>query len=647
MVKTGNYYSFLFFRLLIAFGLLWLSRWLFYFSNLPYFSHLSLGELLKIMMIGFRFDLSALVVLNSIFILLIAFPVPFRNFLVYRKVADFFYYIGNIVGLMANVIDMVYYRFPQKRMTGEIFEYVSNDISLGDLLPQFFADFWPFFILFFFLIWGFIFVSRKISFKVSDVKHRILRYYLFQTLFFILTLGGIIVALRGGFQLKPINIITAGRYTEARNAPLLLNTPFTIMKTINQTGLTAVRYFEDNTLVQLYNPVFTRERIQVLYPDTVFKPKNVVIFIMESLSAEHIGAFNKKNPDYRGFTPFLDSLMQHSLVFNGFSNGKQSIEGIPAVVSSMPSLLNRPYINSTYAGNRINSLAGLLNDKNYTSAFYHGGTNGTMDFDGFADMAGFQKYYGRTEYNNDADFDGNWGIFDEPFFQYIAQNLDNTREPFFSTIFSISAHHPYFIPPQHQGKFRKGKLEIQETVMYSDYSLKKFFETAAKSSWYCNTLFVITADHTSEADLPEYKTRFGMYRIPIIYFDPAHQLNQKIEATSSQADIMPTILSFLNYDKSFVAFGQNLFEDKKNTFAVNYLNGIYQIIQCDFVLEFDGEKSLALYDVANDELTLRNLLTVFPDKASQLKNQLKAYIQQFNNRMIENRLTPEDGKSSK
>lgn len=646
MTQKGNYYSYLFFRLLVALGLLWLSRWLFYFFNLPIFSHLSFFEVLKIMLAGLRFDFSALIVLNSIFILLITFPLPFRELKVYRKVAMFFFYAGNIAGLMVNTIDIVYFRFTQKRMTGEIFEYVSNDISLGTLLPQFFTDFWPFFLLFLVLIWGTIYVSGKVRFRTSEIKYGFVKYYLLQVVFFILTLGGMVVGIRGGFQLKPVNIISAGSYTEARNAPLVLNTPFTIMKTFNQKGLKMVTYFDDEKMKQLFIPVFTPEHIQILYPDTVFRPKNVVIFIMESLSSEHVGAFNKHVPGYRGFTPFLDSLMQHCIAINGFANGKQSIEGIPAVVSSIPSLLNRPYINSPYAGNQINSLAQLLRNKNYTTAFFHGGTNGTMDFDGFALMAGFENYYGRTEYNNDADFDGNWGIFDEPFFQFVADKLNKTPKPFFTTIFSLSAHHPYFIPAQYQGKFRKGKLEIQETIMYSDYALKKFFESAAKSPWYRNTLFVITADHTSQADLPEYKTRFGMYRIPIVYFDPSQKINRFIEANSSQVDIMPTVLSFLNYDKSFVAFGQNLFENIENTFAVNYLNGIYQIINGDFVLEFDGEKSLALYNVADDLLTQRNLLNDNPGKVTELENQLKAYIQQFNNRMIENRLTPKDGKSS-
>lgn len=646
MAKKGNYYSFLFGRLLIAFGVLWLSRWLFYVANLTYFAHLSFYDFLGIAWYGARFDLSSMVILNSVFILMVILPWPLRNTVIYTKTANFFFYLGNISGLMVNLIDVVYFRFTQKRMTGDIFEYAANDISLLDLLPQFFADFWPLFLVFFFVIWGIVFLSGKVKLKFTDLKDGLLKFYGLQTLFFVLSLGGMVVAIRGGFQLKPITIITAGRYTDARNVPLLLNTPFTISKTIHQKGLTPVRFFNDDRLQKIYNPEFTSERVQVLYGDTVFRPKNVVVIIMESFSSEYVGGFNKHIAQYQGFTPFLDSLMQHSLVFNGFANGKQSIEGIPAVVSSIPALLSLPYINSPFAANQINSLPGLLNEKGYSTAFYHGGTNGTMDFNGFADMAGFRHYFGRTEYNNDADFDGNWGIFDEPFFQFFVKNLDQTQQPFFATIFSLSSHHPYLIPPQHKGKFRKGKLEIQEAVMYSDFALVKFFETASGSSWFDNTLFVITADHTSEADLPQYKTRYGMFRIPVIFYDPAGFPEPRISATSAQVDIMPTVLSYLNFDKPFVSFGHNLFEKNTNTFAVNYLNGIYQIVDGNFVLEFDGEKSLALYDVGNDPLTQNNLLKDFPEKVSELEVLVKAYIQQFNSRMIENRLTIRHGESN-
>ncbi len=637
----GNYYSVLLKKLLLALALLWLSRLSLYFFNTNYFSYLNTGEIFKIFFFGLRFDLSALIVINSLFIFLQTFPTPLRNFKFYRVLSNVVFYFFNTIGLAANFTDVIYYRFTQKRMTGDIFTFISEDNTITGLIPQFMKDFWYILLLWLFFIFVLIFLSKKIRFKKKKSNKNIWIYYSYQIALFLFSVFVSVIAIRGGFQLKPINIITAGRYTEARNVPLILNTPFTIIKTISQEGIKPVRYFDKKKLDKIYTPVITAGQNRILYNDTLFRKQNVVIIIMESLSSEHVGAFNKNINNYKGFTPFLDSLINISFVFNGFANGKQSIEGIPATLASLPALMNRPYINSGYAGDKINSLASLLGKKGYSTAFYHGGTNGTMDFDGFADIAGFEKYYGRFEYNNDDDYDGSWGIFDEPFFQYFANNLNKTGEPFCVVFFSLSAHHPYKIPKQHQGQFRKGKLDIQEAIMYADYSLKRFFETASKMPWFQNTLFVITADHTSEAALPQYQTRLGMYRIPIIFYIPGANLRRISSETAAQVDIMPSVLSYLNFDRDFIAFGQNLFDTTKRHFAVNYLNNIYQLIDKNFLLEFDGEKSIALYDYKNDILLKNNLLANKPVISEEMENLLKAYIQQYNNRLIENQLTIE------
>jgi len=425
----------------------------------------------------------------------------------------------------------------------------------------------------------------------------------------------------------------------------VLNTPFTIIKTLKMDLLKKKNYFSEAECNEIFNPVFNE------YPATAekeaFNSKNVVVLIIESLSSEHIGVFNRNKNDYPGFTPFLDSLIDHAVTFQGYANGKQSIEGIPSIVSSLPGLMDWPYINSAYAGNKINSLANLLNEKGYTTAFYHGGTNGTMDFDGFANIAGFQKYYGRSEYNNDKDYDGNWGIFDEPFYNYFAGNLTKTPEPFFATFFSLSSHHPYTIPEKYKGKFRGGNLEIQKAIMYADYSLGKFFEKASKLPWYNETIFIITADHTSESFLDEYKTRVGMYQVPVIFFIPGLDLDTPTGKTAAQVDIMPSVLGLLNYKKTFVAFGNDLFCNDPNSFAVNYTGGSYQIIQQNFALHFDGEKATALYNFKDDPLLQHNLKNIQIEKAEQMEKMLKAYIQQYNNRMIDNKLVPADGESSK
>lgn len=634
----GNYYSIVLYRLMIAFLFLWLSRILFYVFNTQHFHHLTSGEVFNIIFFGLRFDFSSLLALNAPFILMMTLPVTWRRFKTYRIIANTLFYTGNLSGIALNFADIVYFRFTQKRMTGDIFDFVTKNIEMSVLLPQFIRDFWFYFLMFFVLAAGFIILTKRLPFRKRKFNQGFFTYYQFQFLGFVISLAVLVIGIRGGLQLKPIGIITAAKYAAPRNVPAILNTPFTILRTLDKQLLDKVNFFDDEELELVFTPVFNAVATN---NDSLplFSPKNVVIIVMESLSSEHIGTFNRHIEDYSGFTPFLDSLMQHSLVYNGFANAKQSIEGIPAIVASLPGLTDRSFINSIYIGNTINSLASLLGNKSYHTSFFHGGTNGTMNFDRFADLSGFQHYHGRTEYDNDKDFDGRWGIFDEPFFQYFAKNLDANPEPFFAVFLSLSAHHPYTIPEQYEGEFRQGNLAIQEAVMYADHALKRFFETAAKMSWYENTIFVITADHTSEAYLDEYQTRYGMFRIPIVFFSPAGQLHGNPHANAAQVDIMPSLLSHLHYDEPFVAFGENIFETNSQSFAVTYLNGIYQLIQHPYVLDFNGIKSLALYHVEDDLMMEKNLINEEKERVAVMERLLKAYIQQYYNRLIENRMT--------
>jgi len=631
-----NYYKVIFFRILLALFFFWLSRLLFYVFNTNYFPGLSFTETLKILLFGLRFDLSAILMINAPFLILMTVPVSFRRLKAWRVFSDIIFYTANILGLMANFMDVVYYRFTQKRMTGDIFKF-ADEIDAIELLPQFTKDYWHYQLVFLLFAGALIYFGNKRKYQPRKNQLKKVTNFAYQMLGFIITLTIIIVGIRGGLQLKPINIITAGKVSEAKNAAFVLNTPFTIIKTINMNVLKPRNYFPDKALDEIYNPVYTAANKSGEYKKS--SPKNVIIIIFESLSSEHVGALNKDIQGYVGFTSFLDSLMEHGVVFNGFANGKQSIEGVPSILSSLPSLMDRPYINSAYAGNKINSLASLLNKKGYHTSFFHGGTNGTMDFDGFADIAGFDNYYGRTEYNNEANFDGNWGIFDEPFLQYFAHQLTKTSKPFFSTIFTLSSHHPYTIPKKYSGKFREGNLEIQQSILYADFSLMKFFETAKTQPWYDETLFVITADHTSEAYLEKYKTKVGIYQVPVIFFAPNQKPTKQAIKTASQVDIMPSVLGLLEFDLPFVSFGNDLFDDQQNSYSVNYLSGVYQIIQNNMVLQFDGENSLALYNFKNDPLLKQNLLSEFKEKATDLEKYLKAYIQQYNKHMIENRLT--------
>jgi phosphoglycerol transferase MdoB-like AlkP superfamily enzyme len=633
----GNIHIVMLLKILVVLLLFFLSRIFFYLFNIQYFSGLEFGELMKIFFTGLRFDISAIIIINAPFIIFNSVPFRFRYNRVYQGFVNAYFYIINMIALMVNFVDLIYFRFTLKRTTADIFNYLGVGGDFDKLIPQFLRDFWYVLVIWILFIVLLIYLSSRFKLKVSGSKGKggDLKFYFVNGFLFLAILFISVIGIRGGFQLRPISLITAGNYTSAKFVPLLLNTPFSIAKTFGNETLKTVKYFSrESDLAQIYSPVHKGK-------NTGFRKYNVMIIILESASLEHIGALNKDLDDgrYLGFTPFLDSLIGQSLVFKAFANGKTSIQGIPAILSGIPSLMNESYIQSNYSANKVNGLAGLLKKKGYTSAFFHGGTNGTMGFDSYTKLAGFDYYYGRTEYQNEKDYDGKWGIRDEEFFQYTSKVVSQLRQPFLVSIFSLSSHHPYVVPGKYAHKFRKGNLPIQESVMYTDYSLREFFETAEKTEWFDNTLFVITADHTSEGYYPYYQSSVGQYAIPVLFFKNNSDLKGISGKVVQQTDIMPSVLGYLGYDEDFVAFGTSVFDTTAPRFSIHYISGLYGLIKDGYLLEYDGNKSTALYDLNADKLQVNNLRSKELPIMKRLERFMKAYIQQYNNRFIENRLT--------
>ena len=264
-----------------------------------------------------------------------------------------------------------------------------------------------------------------------------------------------------------------------------------------------------------------------------------------------------------------------------------------------------------------------------------------MGFEAFARATGFTEYYGRDEYGDDKDFDGTWAIWDRPFFRYFAEMLDTLPQPFAAGLFSASSHHPFRLPAGDEGRYKEGTLPIHRCIMYTDDALRGFFATARTMDWYANTLFVITADHTSQSDTPRYLTDAGVFEVPIVFYCPSDTtLRGCRDAIAQQTDIMPTVLGYLHYDNPYVAFGCDLLRTADDeTWAVNYINGIYQYFKGRLMLQFDGTRSVALYDFAADPMLRHDLLGQMPDEAAAMEARLKAIIQQYMERMTADALT--------
>ncbi|MFI5142112.1 MAG: LTA synthase family protein, partial [Bacteroidia bacterium] len=559
--------------------------------------------------------------INILFIVLVVFPVSFFQFKKFRTVLKIVFISTNSIALALNMVDLAYFPYTLKRSTSEVFGFFFQRNDASALLPLFLKEFWYLFVLFFlfvFLInWLYKIIERKILTTLATEESKSKSIWA-KNFSFIFLMGLTLLGIRGGTQLIPLSIIDAGNFVKPPFVPLVLNTPFCIVKSGVLYTLDEKHYMPDAEAAALINPIKKYN-----YTNADFKEKNVVVIILESFSKEFTKLGHRKS-----YTPFLDSLMDCSFVYtNAFSNGKRSIEGIPAIVASIPSF-DIDYITTVYSNNKIMSLANTLKTKGYTSSFFHGGTNGTMNFDGFCGNAGYDIYFGRSEYNNEKDYDGDWGIWDEPFLQYMAKELNKQPQPFLSTVFTLSSHHPFIVPEQYKNKFPEGKLPVQKCIAYTDYALQQFFNSIKKSPWYANTLFVFTADHTGPSEDAMYSNSYGNYQIPLFFYMPDNSLKGKDDVVAQQIDIMPTVLDKLKYNEAFFSFGNNLNDSTQNDkrFAVSYFNGVYQYFSNTELQQFNGQKLVAFYNYRVDSTFNYNMVQDVPTSDKKIK----AFIQLYN-----------------
>lgn len=617
-------------KMLLLTGIYSLHRLLFLLFNLDYFQESESKELVLSFFYGLRYDINALTILNLPVILLHFFPPRWYYRRPLLKLEKALLYSCNIPFLLFNCIDLSLFQFSGRRITADVLTVLGFGNDFLYTLPKMVLDFWQPVLIFLVLVWILVRLYGRI---VADYPARITDAFNFRpipylaTLFLFLFLS--FVGFRGGMQLKPLSILSASKYATGRETPLILNSSFTVLKTLGKDELRPVDFFPEHVAHSL-SPV-------IHHPDTgaAFRPKNVVIIILEGIGREYIGFLNK----HAGYTPFLDSLFRHSLVFReSFANSKRSIEGVPAVLAGIPALMDQPYISSAYSGNTINTVASLLKEQGYSTHFFHGGTNGTMGFENFCKIAGFDKYYGRKQYNNDTDFDGNWGIYDGPFLQWMKLNLDRMKEPFMASVFTLSSHHPYKLPEPYDKQLPKGKLAIHKSVRYTDLCLKNFFMEAEKSAWFRNTLFVITSDHTSLSAYPFYRGKVGMFAVPIAFYAPGDSLKGVNTSTTQQIDILPSILDYLNYPLPYFALGRSVFDRDAVPVAVTQLNGNYQMISNGYSYQLDTLDHPHLFNYFSDPLLRRDIYRKENDRAQQMDSMLKAIVQNYNHALLRNRM---------
>ncbi|RQO30697.1 hypothetical protein DBR32_08175 [Taibaiella sp. KBW10] len=617
-------------------------RALFYAFNHDVIGPLSAAQWYQVLIGGFRFDLSAIAFLNSFWILLVLIFANRKTGTLVNRIIALFFLIPNTFALLFEVSDWVYFRFNRKRATIEVFDLILTKGDFISILPGYLVSFWYVPLLALLLGAGLWYSHRKLNryfaekiavFRALNFPTHTQKKYIPVKVLFLALVGGMaVLAMRGGLQLVPINARNAIAYLPADKTGLVLNTPFSIITSVESGRLKEYQFMSDVEADAIIRPIKT------YHTDKPFRKKNVVIIILESFSRVFTGLGTEKS-----YTPFLDSLSHKSIAFKqAYANGLRSNEGIPAVLSGIPSMMEGPIITSVYSNNKFTAIAEILQEEGYQTAFFHGSTNGSMGFDTYAKNAGFQQYFGRTEYAGEKDYDGTWGIYDEPFLQYAITQFSLLKQPFMTAVFTLSSHPPFAIPAKYKNRFPKGPLGVEESIGYADFALQQFFASATRQAWYANTVFVLTADHCAPFGSGYFYTDgLGRYQVPILIFDPEQEAQARYDSTLvQQIDILPTVLDYLHYPKPFFAMGNSMIDTTGTRAFITFLSGNYNsIVQQIHLKTVDTEIKEAYHFPADitDQFNLMNN-GLQNDSLKAAERYTKAFIQLFNHSVIHNQM---------
>ena len=620
-IETSNIYAYLAYKFLIALMALLIAQIFFHICNLHLFHIEGFNNWMRLILGNIVFGVFTVALVLLPFLVLNLIPGSWRWNRGARIISEILYVIPVLFITITTCCDGPYFQHTFRLLSSEIFAYLGIGGQMGSLVPLFIRDYWfvSLGLIASILPWAWL-DSRIALTERSHHKSHGLKDIIG------MIVGLTIIAIPASLPNPVLSLKDAGRFCDPKDSALVVNSGYSILRTLAEDHLPEYNFMSDEEAQRLFNPEFQSLKHQALInadstiTNDTMSPKNIVILMVESLSQEYMGCYNPNAE--RSYTPFLDELASRSHVYQGRSNGKKSIESIPAICASLPTLMEMPIIMSQYNKNAMNGLPAVLARHGYKSAIFHGGYNGTMNFEQFCYQLGADDYFGMDEYigagGSMDNYDKAWGIYDEPFLQYMVNQLNNYDTPFFSLCFTVTSHHPFPIPEQYKNVFPKGPHKILECVGYTDYALRKFFEAAEKTDWYNNTLFIITADHPGYVLSRPYSEYDGLYKTPMIVFDPQNNEHFVSSQIIQQIDLMPTIIDYLNLDETCVCFGNSIFQRNDSGYQIAYGNGFYVMNYDDGHAVVEGSTEIG------DPQHLRLL---------------KAILQQYTKRMRNNQLT--------
>jgi len=502
--------------------------------------------------------------------------------------------------------DLAYYRQAGKHSTVELMLFYQNftDIALMGLRDYAYIP-----VLYLVTGVGFFWLWKKLVRREQDYPPASPliggRWPMWKSVFlFVIFIVLNVIAFRGGLQGRPLRPADAFVHLNQAHGDFALNGVYTSFYALfHRSGFPVVGDAESirtvQNLIGAKGEVFPSAEMpfyRLTRPTGEAKKKNIVFILLESWSAKRVGAYGDKT----GATPFFDSLAQKSWFFtNAYATGRRSIASLPSAVSSIPTLYGSLYITSPHEQNFQRGMGAILREQGYTTMFTYAAKAGSMGFNAFARLAGFDKILTRESFPADAAHDGVWGIYDHVTFARTLKEIDAARKPVLSVVYTLHPHPPFTLPAGN-AHFSQAvpRSKYYNALRYADNSLRDFFAAAENKPWFRDTVFVLMADHAFEE-----KQGRDSFRIPLLIYSPGFVSVQKDERVVSELDVLPTLIDLLQLKTAHASMGKSALAGGER-FAyidVEHAGGVIcRQAQRELVLLYGADKFAGYYDMSAD-----------------------------------------------
>lgn len=415
------------------------------------------------------------------------------------------------------------------------------------------------------LLFGFLY-NRLIDrmFSKSDV----IRYRLLVTLLFMLLFGSLIIPIRGGFGVAPIN---AGTVYFDENM-------FVNHSAINVVWNAGSTYFNRKPSGNPYNfgdlskAVAVTDSLTVKrgVPEKVLNTSrpNILLIILESFGNSMVGPLGGDSLT----TPYLNKLIKEGLIFSNFyASGNRTDKALPAILNGYPAQPAASIIKEPRKTQTLTSMVKIVNGLNFNSSFWYGGDINFANFNSFVIGSGFRQII--TMENFDAsDYNSKWGVHDHVLFKALRDSMERVKEPFFRVVLTLSSHEPFEVPMDPVFKGNDELTKFRNSVYYTDKTVGSFIEWAKTTHWWENTLVILVADHCRRNSTKDLVYSQEIFKIPMLWLGGALKASGKrIEKLGTQVDIPVTLLNQLGLQGEF-PFAKDLLSDRSNSFAFYTFN---------------------------------------------------------------------------